>query len=90
MRKIGIVEDDQKLGRELRKQSDVPIIMITSKDTEMTELISMNSGADDFVAKPFHLQILLARIETILRRVYKEQEHNIVYDLGGFQFDQKQ
>lgn len=79
--------DGLYLCKELRKSSDVPIIMITSKDTEMTELMSMNCGADDFVTKPFHLQILLAHIEAILKRVYKDGSHSSVYDLGGFRFD---
>lgn len=79
--------DGLYLCKEIRKQSEVPIIMITSKDTEMTELMSMNCGADDFVSKPFHLQILLARIEAILKRVYKDGAHASVYNLGMFQFD---
>ena len=85
---IGLPNSDGLyLCKELRKSSDVPIIMITSKDTEMTELMSMNCGADDFVTKPFHLQILLAHIEAILKRVYKDGSHSSVYDLGGFRFD---
>lgn len=79
--------DGLYLCKEIRKQSEIPIIMITSKDTEMTELMSMNCGADDFVSKPFHLQILLARIEAILKRVYKDGTHGSVYNLGMFQFD---
>lgn len=47
----------------------MPIIVVTSRDNEMDELMSMNLGADDFVTKPYNTQILLARIETILRRV---------------------
>ena len=79
--------DGLYLCKEIRKQSEIPIIMITSKDTEMTELMSMNCGADDFVSKPFHLQILLARIEAILKRVYKDGTHGSVYNLGTFRFD---
>lgn len=85
---IGLPNSDGLyLCKEVRKQSEIPIIMITSKDTEMTELMSMNCGADDFIAKPFHLQILLARIKAILKRVYKEREHGSIYQLGKFQFD---
>ncbi|MEK4385582.1 response regulator transcription factor [Solibacillus sp. FSL W7-1464] len=61
--------DGYYICREIRKQSDVPIIVVTSRDNEMDELMSMNLGADDFVTKPYNTQILLARIETILRRV---------------------
>lgn len=53
---------------EIRKKSNVPIIIVTSRDTEMDELMSMNIGADDFITKPYNTQILLARIASILRR----------------------
>jgi DNA-binding response OmpR family regulator len=56
------------ITREIRKQSQVPIIIVTSRDTEIDELIGMNLGADDFVTKPYNTQILLARIASILRR----------------------
>lgn len=75
------------LCKEIRKKSEVPIVMITSKDTEITELMSMNQGADDFVAKPFHTQILLARIEAILKRVYKEDHQSNQVNLGDFCLD---
>ena len=54
--------------REIRKQSQVPIIIVTSRDTEIDELMGMNVGADDFVTKPYNTQILLARISSVLRR----------------------
>ncbi|MSS63306.1 response regulator transcription factor [Velocimicrobium porci] len=76
--------DGLYLCREIRKDSDVPIIMITSKDTEITELMSMSQGADDFVAKPFHTQILLARLEAILKRVYKDEVKKDSMQLEGF------
>lgn len=63
------IVDGYYICREIRKTSDVPIIVVTSRDNEMDELMSMNLGADDFITKPFNTQILLARIETILRRV---------------------
>lgn len=129
MKKIGILEDDKKLGEELkyfletngyevryievgeyegkpesflvqllleekfhmllldiglpridgthvcklyRAQTDSPVIMITSNNSEMTELMCITNGADDFVPKPFNPQILLARIEMVMKRVYKE------------------
>ncbi len=60
--------DGQYLCKEIRKISDLPIIIITSKNNEIDELISMNYGADDFVTKPFNTQILLARIQAVLKR----------------------
>ena len=49
--------------RGLRARSDVPIIMLTSSDSEFDELMSMNLGADDYVTKPYNPAILLARIQ---------------------------
>lgn len=75
------------LCREIRKKSDLPVIMITSQNTEMTELVSINSGADDFVSKPFHPQILLARMESVLKRVYRESGMDKPVPLGAFSLD---
>lgn len=66
------------LTKEIRKDSNVPIIMVTSKNTEMDELISINYGADDFITKPYNPQILLARIERLLKRV--NNDNKIVYN----------
>ena len=60
--------DGEYILKEIRKISNVPIIMITSKDNELDELISLNYGADQYVTKPFNLQILLAKIAGLLRR----------------------
>lgn len=54
--------------REVRKKSEVPIIVVTSRDSDMDELMSINLGADDFVTKPYNTQILLARIGALLKR----------------------
>ncbi len=64
--------DGLHLCREFCKVSEIPVIMITSMDTELTELMSISSGADDFVAKPFMPPILLARMEAVMKRVYKD------------------
>ena len=60
--------DGYHVCREIRAQSDVPIIIVTSRDSELDELMSMNLGADDFITKPYHTQILLARIASLLKR----------------------
>lgn len=60
--------DGYYICREVRKQSDVPIIIVTSRDSDMDGLMSMNLGADDFVTKPYNTQILLARITALLKR----------------------
>lgn len=64
------VFDGYYICREVRKKSDIPIIVVTSRDNEVDELMSMNLGADDFITKPYNTQILLARIASILKRTY--------------------
>ena len=65
------VFDGYYICREVRRSSDIPIIVVTSRDSELDELMSMNLGADDFVTKPYNTQILLARIEAVLKRSKK-------------------
>ncbi|EXG87557.1 response regulator with CheY-like receiver domain and winged-helix DNA-binding domain [Clostridium sp. ASBs410] len=60
--------DGYHVCREIRKKSDVPIMVVTSRNNDMDELMSMNLGADDFITKPYNIQILLARIGAILKR----------------------
>lgn len=55
--------------KEVRKDINIPIIIVTSRDTELDELLSINYGADDFITKPYNPQILLARIERLLKRI---------------------
>jgi len=73
------VYDGYYICREIRKYSQVPIVIVTSRDTEVDELMSMNLGADDFITKPYNTQILLARIENILRRTYAKQESTVLF-----------
>ena len=67
------------LCREIRKTSKLPIIIVTSRDTEMDELLCMNYGADDFITKPYNMQILLAHIEAVLKRSKPEISHILEY-----------
>lgn len=60
--------DGYHVCREIRKQSETPIIIVTSRNNDMDELMSMNLGADDFITKPYNTQILLARIAAVLKR----------------------
>ncbi|MGL5614969.1 MAG: response regulator transcription factor [Sarcina sp.] len=77
------VFDGYYICREIRKDSNIPIIIVTSRDSELDELMSMNLGADDFVTKPYNTQILLARIESVLRRAYRENENSDLLDYKG-------
>jgi len=60
--------DGQHVCKEVRKVSDVPIIMVTSRDNEIDELLSINFGADNYVTKPYNANILLAKIAALLKR----------------------
>ncbi len=64
-------QDGYEVCRELRKESDVPVIVLTSRDTDFDELLSLNIGADDYVAKPYNPTILLLRISALLKRTAK-------------------
>ena len=75
--------DGEYLLREIRRQSDVPVIIITSRDSEMDELLSMHYGADNYVTKPFNTQLLLAKIQVILRRT-RAVEAGDSLDCGAF------
>ena len=66
--------DGEHILKEVRKESDVPVIMMTSRDSDMDELLSMSFGADDYVTKPFNTQILLARIAAILKRMDRSSD----------------
>ncbi len=60
--------DGEYVCKEIRKQSNMGIIIITSRDNELDELVSINYGADYYITKPFNIQILLAKINAVLRR----------------------
>ncbi len=68
------------LCREIRKKKNVPIMIVTSRNNEIDELICMNFGADDFITKPYNLQILLAHMEAILKRSKPEISHVLKYE----------
>ncbi|AQS08881.1 response regulator protein GraR [Clostridium saccharobutylicum] len=76
--------DGYYICREIRKTSDVPIIIVTSRDSETDELISMNLGADDFITKPYNTEILLARITNILKRTYGNLKTNSILSYRDF------
>jgi two-component system response regulator RegX3 len=54
--------------RELRRRGDVPVIMLTAKDTEIDKVVGLELGADDYVTKPYSFRELLARVRAVLRR----------------------
>ncbi|MGM7684044.1 response regulator YycF [Bacillus sp. SM2101] len=62
------LKDGMEVCREVRKKYDMPIIMLTAKDTEIDKVLGLELGADDYVTKPFSTRELLARVKANLRR----------------------
>lgn len=78
--------DGHVICRELRERSEVPIIVVTSRNNDLDELMSINLGADDFITKPYSPHILLARIATVLRRTHKNTVE-LKLDYQGIELD---
>ena len=76
--------DGEFICKEIRKTSNVPIIMVTSRDNEMDELLSLNYGADQYVTKPYNIQILLAKIVGLLKRNQNAGNNPDKIDCGEF------
>ena len=76
--------DGEFICKEIRKTSNVPIIMVTSRDNEMDELLSLNYGADQYVTKPYNIQILLAKIVGLLKRNQNAGNNPDKIDCGSF------
>ena len=79
--------DGEYICKEIRKTSNVPIIMITCRDNELDELISLNNGADQYVTKPYNLQILLAKISGLLKRNQRTDMKQNKIDFKDFILD---
>lgn len=69
--------------REIRKTSDVPIIFISSAADNMNIIMAMNMGGDDFIAKPFDLSVLTAKIQALLRRAYNFSAAKVLEHAGA-------
>jgi two-component system response regulator ResD len=85
--------DGFEVCREIRKQSDVPIIMLTAKDEEFDRVLGLELGADDYVTKPFSPRELVARIKAIYRRLQprelQEEETLHIIAFEGLHIDKQ-
>lgn len=79
--------DGQYVLRELRQKSTVPAMVLTSRASELDELMSMSLGADGFLAKPYNGQILLAHIDAIMRRTQSANANSRTLSFGGITLD---
>lgn len=73
--------------RKIRRESDIPILMLTARDEESDRLVGLEIGADDYVTKPFSPKEVVARVKAILRRVYKEVVHHDQIRAGDLTID---
>lgn len=64
----------EMLLQNLRKKLDVPVIMLTSRNNEVDEVLSMSYGADDYITKPYNPTILLLRISNVLKRIQSKED----------------
>ena len=80
--------DGYSVCQEIRKLSQVPVMMLTAKGEEENELEGFTCGADEYIAKPFSPKILVARVNAILRRTETGGEESTVLSYGGIVLDQ--
>jgi DNA-binding response OmpR family regulator len=87
-------EDGLALARGIRARSDVPLIMLTGRNDVVDRVVGLEVGADDYIAKPFHLREVLARIRGVLRRRQPQQSQSVretpsaeVYCFEGLRLD---
>ena len=71
--------DGVSILKEIRGFSDVPVIILTAKSDEFDRVLGLESGADDYITKPFSILELLSRVKAILRRVKKEDSDHLSY-----------
>lgn len=71
-------ENGYQICSKIRADMSVPIIFLTSRNSDMDELNSFISGGDDYITKPYNVPVLLARISNLLKHIYKDSENEIV------------
>lgn len=76
------IESGLEIARNLRASSEIPIIMVTGKGDLIDRVVGLELGADDYIAKPFHLREMLARVRTVLRRTDRRPERDLVEPLA--------
>ena len=79
--------DGWSVLRKIRQESNVPVIMLTARGEEQDELFGFELGVDEYISKPFSPKILVARVETILKRVYGDIKE--IKDYDGITIDQE-
>lgn len=81
------VKDGFHFCRELRSRSEVPIILLTSRESDMDQVMGITLGADDYIVKPYVAEVLLARIAAVLRRTYGRAPLTEALEYQGLRLD---
>lgn len=85
---LGLPDGDGKeLIRQLREYSDIPLIVLSARQTEQEKVSCFNLGADDYLAKPFGIKELLARVQVALKRATRMSLRDHIYSLDGLRID---
>ncbi|MEG0856743.1 MAG: response regulator transcription factor [Terrisporobacter sp.] len=85
---INLPQDDGfKICTEIRSFSKIPVIFVTSRNTNIDELMGITLGGDDFITKPYNTQILLARISSLLKRAYPENKSMDIIEYNGLKLN---
>ncbi len=79
--------DGLAVCRELRKTSNVPIIILTARGDDVDRVVGLELGADDYITKPFNPRELVARVKAVLRRVRQEEPGHAVLELDSLKLD---
>jgi DNA-binding response OmpR family regulator len=80
--------DGLEVCREIRREGDLPVIMLTAKDEEIDRVVGLELGADDYVVKPFSVRELMARVKSVLRRAQpRPAESTQVLQVGDLRLD---
>lgn len=79
-------EDGLTLCRSLRAQSNIPVLMLTARGSEIDRIVGLEMGADDYLSKPFNPRELLARIKSILRRAKSIPHQQVATDVRSYRF----
>jgi len=88
-------EDGLSIGRRLRQQKNLPIIILSARGEELDRIVGLEMGADDYLTKPFNPRELLARIRSVLRRCNEVKQtlstdKNLILEFGPYQLDVQQ
>lgn len=80
--------DGYYICREIRRNSNIPVIIMSARSGETDQILAVDLGADDYIVKPFKLEILFSKIKALLRRCYGEySKSSIEYEIKGLKLD---